>query len=216
MNIYEKLAAVQQELKAPKDKKNTFGGYNYRSAEGILEAVKPVLKKYGATITLTDEIVEVGGRIYVKATASFVNTEYEATSTITSTSMVVRGSGPVEVTAFAREADQKKGMDESQITGTASSYARKYALNGLLLIDDTNDADTDEYAKQTGAEKRTKQETAPEEDPEARISAGKKTEIEVLAKRSDTDLGKILTKPLADLTNKQADALITSLKRRIK
>lgn len=201
MNIYEKLAAVQQELKAPKDKKNTFGGYNYRSAEGILEAVKPVLAKNEALIAISDEITETGGRIYVKATATFLDK---------------KDGAALQVTAYAREADQKKGMDESQITGTASSYARKYALNGLLLIDDTKDADTDEYAKQTGAEKRTKQEAAPAEDPEAKISAAKKTEIEALAKKADTDLAKILTKPLADLTNKQADALITSLKRRIK
>ena len=151
MNIYEKLSAVQQELKAPKDKKNTFGGYSYRSAEGILEAVKPVLKKYGATITLSDEIVEVGGRIYVKATALFHHTEGARTTLIDKTSSIDIPSfyQPIEVTAYAREAETKKGMDESQITGTASSYARKYALNGLLLIDDTKDADTDEYQKQT-------------------------------------------------------------------
>lgn len=135
MNIFEKLAAVQQELKAPKDKKNTFAGYSYRSAEGILEAVKPVLKKYGAIIIIRDEIVEVGGRIYVKATAEFGDTK--------------DASMHFAATAYAREAESKEGLDESQITGVASSYARKYALNGLLLIDDTKDADTDEYAKQT-------------------------------------------------------------------
>lgn len=144
MNIYEKLAAVQQELKAPKDKKNTFGGYSYRSAEGILEAVKPVLNKYGASIILFDNIEAIGGRIYVKATAQFVDPNgginHEGTQ--------------VAVTAYAREAETKKGLDDSQITGVASSYARKYALNGLLLIDDTKDADTDEYARQTKAEKR--------------------------------------------------------------
>ncbi len=139
MNIYEKLSAVQQELKAPKDKKNTFGGYTYRSAEGILEAVKPVLKKYGSSIILFDTIEATGGRIYVKATAQFVDT---------------KEGGQISVTAYAREAETKKGLDDSQITGTASSYARKYALNGLLLIDDTKDADTDEYARQTKAEKR--------------------------------------------------------------
>ena len=130
MNIYEKLSAVQQELKAPKDKKNTFGGYNYRSAEGILEAVKPVLKKYKAAVLLSDEITATGNRIYVKATAEFLDQESINDS--------------VHVTAYAREAEQKKGMDESQITGTASSYARKYALNGLFCIDDTKDSDTEE------------------------------------------------------------------------
>ena len=132
--IYEKLAAVQQELKAPKDKKNTFGGYNYRSAEGILEAVKPLLAEHGLTLMLSDEIVEVGGRIYVKATAWALDPEDKM---------------DVKVTAFAREPESKKGMDEAQVTGAASSYARKYALNALLLIDDTKDADTDEYTKQT-------------------------------------------------------------------
>lgn len=134
MNIHEKLAAVQHELKAPKDKQNTFAGYSYRSAEGILEAVKPVLAKHDATILIGDEITIVGDRIYVKATAHFID---------------IKDGSSVSASAYAREADQKKGLDVSQITGVASSYARKYALNGLLLIDDTKDADTDEFAKQT-------------------------------------------------------------------
>ena len=131
MSTIEKLLAVQAELKAPKGQYNSFGKYKYRSCEDILEAVKPLLKKHGAAITISDELVQIGNRIYVKATATFWNTENN-------------GGLPIENTAFAREPDTKKGMDESQITGTASSYARKYALNGLLLIDDTKDADTDE------------------------------------------------------------------------
>ena len=126
------LTKIQAELKAPKNRRNSFGGYNYRSCEDILEAVKPLLDKYEASLTISDEIVEVGGRVYVKATASFI----------------ADGIGTY-VTAYAREAESKKGMDDSQITGTASSYARKYALNGLFLIDDTKDADTDEYKLQT-------------------------------------------------------------------
>ena len=126
------LKKIQQELKAPKGQYNSFGKYKYRSAEDILEAVKPLLGKFDALLTLSDEIIEVGGRIYVKAIATFQS-----------------GGDTVIVTAFAREPDEKKGMDDSQITGTASSYARKYALNGLFLIDDTKDADTDEYRKQT-------------------------------------------------------------------
>lgn len=126
------LQKIQTELKAPKSLYNSFGKYNYRSAETILEAVKPLLAQYGAQLTLSDEIIAVNDRIYVKATASITD-----------------GTETVEVTAFAREPDEKKGMDSSQITGTASSYARKYALNGLFLIDDTKDADTDEYHKQT-------------------------------------------------------------------
>lgn len=123
MNINEKLASVQQHLKAPKGQFNGFGKYKYRSCEDILEAVKPHLG--ACTITINDEIVMVGDRIYVKATAIFSDGEHN-----------------IQSSAFAREASQKKGMDESQVTGSASSYARKYALNGLLLIDDTKDADT--------------------------------------------------------------------------
>ena len=201
MNIYEKLSAVQQELKAPKDKYNSFGEYKYRSAEGILEAVKPVLKKYGATITLSDEIVEVGGRIYVKATALFLEFENKTNDTVKY----------IAVSAFAREPEEKKKMDSAQITGTASSYARKYALNGLLLIDDTKDADTDEYQKQTGVEKK---ETA---DPRENEIIDQKTVdlIEKMAKDAEVTIGAITTKPLNSFTNKQAGALIQSLRKRI-
>ena len=196
MNIYEKLSAVQQELKAPKDKKNTFGGYNYRSAEGILEAVKPVLKKYKAAVLLSDEITATGNRIYVKATAEFLDQESINDS--------------VHVTAYAREAEQKKGMDESQITGTASSYARKYALNGLLLIDDTKDADTDEYQKQTN----DKVAKAADDEGE-KISSRKAKLITDLAAEAKVELKTVLMKPLEELTNKQADALIASLRKKI-
>ena len=128
----EKLANIQKKLNAPKNQRNNFGGYNYRSAEDILEAVKPLLD--GAILTLQDDIVMIGDRYYVKATATFTDGEFVKTTT-----------------AFAREPESKKGMDESQITGTASSYARKYALNGLFCIDDNKDPDTDEYHKQTKA-----------------------------------------------------------------
>lgn len=195
MNIYEKLAAVQQELKAPKDKKNTFAGYSYRSAEGILEAVKPVLKKYGALIILFDNIEAIGGRFYVKATAQFVDPK--------------EGS-QVSATAYAREAEDKKGLDQSQITGTASSYARKYALNGLLLIDDTKDPDTDEYATQTGAAKKEDY-----GDPDALVSAETVALIKKMATDAKLDIKTILTKPVEQLTNKQAGSLIQSLKKRI-
>jgi len=122
---------IQAELKAPKGQYNKFGMYYYRSCEDIVEAAKPVLLKHDCYLNISDEIVQAGDRIYVKATASvFKGSEMLATST-----------------AFAREPESQKGMSESQITGTASSYARKYALNGLLAIDDTKDADTDEYRK---------------------------------------------------------------------
>lgn len=124
-HILMKLAEVQAALKAPKSQYNSFGKYAYRSCEDILEAAKPLTVKAGATLTVSDEIVPVGNRIYVKATAKFSDPTGEVTNT-----------------AWAREPDAKKGMDESQITGMASSYARKYALNGLFCIDDTKDADT--------------------------------------------------------------------------
>ena len=130
----EELQKIQQELKAPKGQYNNFGKYNYRSCEDILEAVKPLLKEHKATLVLNDTIEVIGDRYYVKATATFKP----------------GGDGePIAVSAFAREPEEKRGMDDSQVTGTASSYARKYALNGLFLIDDTKDADTDEYAKTT-------------------------------------------------------------------
>lgn len=136
LNIYEKLMNVQQELKAPKGQYNSFGKYKYRSCEDILEAVKPILKENKLVLQLTDLVIPASEtRFYIKATARLIDTEATENNVI-------------ENIAFAREEDAKKGMDGSQITGTASSYARKYALNGLFLIDDTKDADTDEYHNQ--------------------------------------------------------------------
>lgn len=131
MKLHEKLLAIQTKLKAPKGQYNSFGKYSYRSAEDILEAVKPLNAEQGLLLTITDEIKEVGGRIYVVATAT-----------------VSDGTDTLQVSAFAREPENKKGMDESQITGATSSYARKYALNGLYAIDDNEDADTDEHKQQ--------------------------------------------------------------------
>lgn len=119
------LAQIQSELKAPKGQRNTFGKYNYRSCEDILEAVKPLLKERGLVILITDDIVQIGTRYYVRATATIYDSE----------------GSYISNSALAREEDVKKGMDASQITGATSSYARKYALNGLLAIDDTKDAD---------------------------------------------------------------------------
>lgn len=119
------LAKIQAELRAPKNQENKFGGYRYRSCEDILEAVKPLMVKHRAVLTISDTIEEVGGRVYVKATARF---------------HAIDGCC-AEVSAYAREPESRKGMDESQITGAASSYARKYCLNGLFCIDDTKDAD---------------------------------------------------------------------------
>lgn len=129
----KELIEIQAGLKAPKNQKNTFGNYNYRSAEDILEALKPLLKENGCTLVISDEITLVGTRYYVKATATIKN-----------------GTGDIiEVSAFAREEETKKGMDGAQITGSASSYARKYALNGLFCIDDTKDPDsTNKHGKE--------------------------------------------------------------------
>lgn len=131
------LKKMQCELKAPKNQRNTFGGYNYRSLEDVAEAIKPLEDKYNVAVTLSDEIVEVGGRIYVKATATLHHCE---------------NGDSISVSAYARETETKKGMDDAQITGSASSYARKYALNGLFMIDDTKDPDaTNTHGKETPA-----------------------------------------------------------------
>lgn len=128
----KELVVIQSKLKAPKNNENKFGKYKYRSAEDILLSVKPLLKEEGCQLTISDDIVMVGDRIYVKATCTLINKEGESVIT----------------TAFAREDEKRSGMDVSQVTGATSSYARKYALNGLFCIDDTKDPDTDEYQEQ--------------------------------------------------------------------
>ena len=142
MEISEKLLTIQTKLKAPKGQYNGFGKYYYRSCEDILEAVKPLLAETKSTLRLSDRIIEVGGRVYVEATATLTDCEAGAS---------------INNTAYAREDEEKKGMDASQITGSCSSYARKYALNGLFLIDDTKDADTPE-SRGEGADKPKKEE----------------------------------------------------------
>lgn len=127
MNIYEKLNLVQSQLKAPKGQYNSFGGFKYRSLEDVVEAVKPLLTQHGLALILSDSIKLIGDRFYVEATATLINIEQPDQRIVT--------------TALARESLDKKGMDSSQITGAASSYARKYCLNGLFNIDDTKDAD---------------------------------------------------------------------------
>ena len=161
VGIFEKLFNIQQELKAPKDKKNDFGNYKYRSAEQILEAVKPLLAKNRCILILRDEVETHGSdanqRFYIKATAELLDLDNQEGA---------------RSTAYAREAESQKGKDESQITGTASSYARKYALNGLFGIDDTKDADTNEHRQeqearakaQTAQKKTTNPEEASDED----------------------------------------------------
>jgi len=160
--IHEKLVAIQSDLKAPKGQTNTFGKYKYRSCEDILEAVKPLLKEQGLTLTLTDEVVNIGTRFYVKAIATIGDGENDAC-----------------VHAFAREEEEKKGMDGAQITGAASSYARKYALNGLFCIDDTKDADTMDN-------------TAPRTQKESgKAPTGNVVKITELCKETGTDMKKL-------------------------
>ena len=187
MEIYEKLLNIQQELKAPKGQYNSFGKYNYRSCEDILEAVKPLLKANDCVLKLNDELVNIGDRYYIKATARLAD---------------VKENDFIINTAYAREAETKTGMDASQITGTASSYARKYALNGLFLIDDTKDADTDEHAKQTGAE--------PKEEKKA---TAKQIElVNKLVKDKDAMLKYYKVESVEALTMTQASEVITKLK----
>lgn len=149
LTLKQKLMRVQTELKAPKNLYNSFGQYNYRNAEGILEALKPLEAKYNFFTILHDEIISVGDRIYVKSTVSVHDCDSDE----------VFGS-----VAMAREASVKKGMDDAQVTGATSSYARKYALNGLFLLDDTKDVDTEEY-QSAPAKKQTKRETKTETAP---------------------------------------------------
>lgn len=141
--LQQKLIEIQAELKAPKSQYNKFGGYNYRNCEDILEAVKPLCAKHEIVPLLSDEIVMIGDRFYIKATAK-----------------VTDGKEEITTTAFARESKDKKGMDESQITGSASSYARKYALNGLFCIDDTKDADFMDNS-QSGKQQQPKAQQQP-------------------------------------------------------
>lgn len=152
MNIYEKLSKIQCEMKVPKTQRNEFGKYNYRNCEDILEMVKPFLKETNTIINLSDELVFIEGRFYIKATATLIDIE---------------SGEKFSTSAFAREEETKKGMDGSQITGSSSSYARKYALNGLFAIDDVKDSDTtnnhgesENKSKKTGFQKK---EPTPEE-----------------------------------------------------
>jgi len=191
-NIYKKLSNIQSELKAPKNQRNTFGNYNYRSCEDILEAVKPLLKENELTLQLTDELVAINERYYVKAVA--ILSDFEG-NTITNT-------------AFAREEETKKGMDASQITGTASSYARKYALNGLFCIDDTKDADTDEFTTETDQKEKSQKQ----------LSKATKKQIELINELfSEEEIAKALDlvkkENIEDLTVVEASQLISKRKK---
>lgn len=188
MTIIEKLATIQQELIAPKNQFNSFGKYNYRSCEDILEGLKPCLKKVNAAVTVTDEIVLVGERYYVKATAILHDAE---------------GAGKIVNTAYAREEDSKKGMDASQVTGATSSYARKYALNGLFCIDDVKDADTRDNRQKEAAEQK-KADTEQKKIENSVISEVKLKALLARCEKEGVDQAKIQklykVNSLADLT----------------
>lgn len=154
MNIYKKLFEVQQNLKAAKNQFNKFGGYNYRSCEDILTALKPLLNEQQVILLINDEVIEVGGKNYIKATARFIDIETGES---------------VENSALAREDEDRKKMDSPQITGSCSSYARKYALNGLFMIDDVKDSDaTNKHGKD--------EPKAPAEGPKEKVFAGPESE----------------------------------------
>ena len=185
MGIAEKLLNIQQELKAPKNQRNNFGGYNYRSCEDILEAVKPLLKANNCTLTISDELVNIGTRYYVKATATLTDVE--------------KKEDYFSNIAYAREPEDKKGSDASQITGACSSYARKYALNGLFCIDDVKDADATN--------------THDKEEPKAETKKASAKQIELINKLvgdKEAMLKYYKITKIEDLTLEQASQIIAS------
>lgn len=173
MSINEKLTTIQKALKASKKEKNDFGGYMYRTIESIFEALKPLLEKEKVSLTLSDDIIQIGDRYYIKATAKLFDSE-----------------GSVEVSAYAREPITKKGTDESQITGAATTYARKYALTGMFLLDNSeNDPDSEQYQKKIA--KNTAKENKSQDE---RIAAyqdfiGTCKKAKLSAKKVAADLG---------------------------
>lgn len=217
MEVYKKLLEIQSELKAPKGQKNTFGNYSYRSCEDILEAVKPLLKKHNCALVIGDGIEHIGERYYVHAEASIIDAET---------------GDRLSNRAYAREEENKKGMDGSQITGASSSYARKYALNGLFAIDDTKDADTDGFRKQTNGPTNAEQaadskkadkinegfnpddvEMATEEQIEAIKAAAKEAKVNIITalkakkRQSLHDLTYVEANGFLDLLNSKAGAV---------
>lgn len=171
--LVSKLQQIQETLKAPKNQFNKFGGYNYRNCEDILEAVKPLLAEHGLVLTLSDEVVEKGHA----ALGGHSEGDSETKNYVRATATVTDGEDSISVSAYARESYEKKGMDAAQITGSASSYARKYALNGLFLIDDTKDADaTNDHgkseSKQTstrGSKKKVSKRSSKKSDPKKEV-----------------------------------------------
>ena len=198
MSVYTKLLNVQSELKAPKSQYNSFGKYKYRSCEDILEALKPILNKNKATVIISDDILFVEGRHYIKATVKFIDTE---------------NGEMVENSALAREDEVKKGMDSSQITGSVSSYARKYALNGMFAIDDTKDSDS---TNTHGAEP-----SKPESTKLSAKQVGRLLAIGLKAGIKEPDIKKVIKSEfgkdkIEDLNKDQYDAVCSRLEAKTK
>lgn len=206
-NVLNKLFKIQQELKVPKNQRNTFGNYNFRNCEDIMEASKPICAKHNCLLICSDELIQVGDRYYVKAIATIFDLD---------------SGESVSTSACAREEETKKGMDASQITGASSSYARKYALNGLLQLDDNKDADTNEYKKQKEKD-NLKSTTKKVDKPVEMIEEGQITAIRILLKDHEElknavykKLGITSSKEMSNkLTKSQATSLIKQLKQKV-
>ena len=205
MGIYEKLLTLQEKLKVPKGQYSDFGGYYYRNCEDITEAAKPLLTEVKAVLLLTDDIVAVGGRIYVKAVAKLVDAE---------------GDGVVEVNGYAREAESRPKFDVAQLTGTASSYARKYALNGLFALDDTKDADAlppvqQPEAKPAGSQKPVNN---AKRQPAEKVTSYQLAQLQMMAKQKGVDVAGIAQSlhlnNLQDITAAQWAQCMNSLRTR--
>lgn len=211
MNIYEKLSKLQARISVPKSRYNSFGNYHYRSLEDIFEAIKKPLEEFKLALAVADDVVIAGDRYYIKATISLINTE--------------KPEEHIEVSSFAREIDIKKGMDVSQITGAASSYARKYALSGLLLLDDNQDADTEEpqqhIQKQKPKEELNQQKPQPQKqefDKQAFIQSIQKiiNEKQLSAKVVQTTLKLYGLQKLEDVASKEEAVTIWQAFKNIK
>lgn len=192
MELQAKLLAIQCELVAPKNQYNAFGKYNYRSCEDILEAVKPLCKSYGAVLTVTDTVECCGDRVYIVATATLTDTESDKS---------------ISVRAFAREATAKKGMDDAQVTGSTSSYARKYALNGLFCIDDCKDPDVPQQGTQGKQKEQARQQAAEKISPDQVAILKENAENERVKKA----LAYYKVSRIEDLTRHQADQIFMKL-----
>lgn len=191
LGIREKLSEIQTKMNVPKDKHSDYGGYDYRSAESILNEFKKYAREYNASLLLRDEIVEIAGRVYVKSIATFIDCE---------------NGEEISAPGYAREPESKPKMDESQVTGSSSSYARKYAMNALFLLDDVKDPDTDEYKKQTGTDKKNSGKKEQKAN-DGKITEGQIKELRKIFEKNKIDEVKAIAgysaQKIEDLTQQQ-------------